>query len=87
MRTFGAAIGVSLVRAYQLALGPFLGGACRFTPSCSTYASEAFSAYGFWRGGWLALRRIGRCHPFASPGVDPVPPAGPHSHPTHTVIH
>ena len=61
------------VRAYQLALSPFMGGACRFEPSCSAYALEAIERHGPLRGMVLALRRIGRCHPFARPGVDPVP--------------
>jgi putative membrane protein insertion efficiency factor len=75
VRIVGATIGVVLVRAYQVLLGPFMGGGCRFTPSCSNYAIEAFTQHGFWRGGWFAIRRIGRCHPFAQPGIDPVPEA------------
>jgi hypothetical protein len=67
-------IGVTLVRAYQLLLSPFAGGACRFHPTCSTYAMEAITAHGLTRGFWLALRRVSRCHPFARPGFDPVPP-------------
>lgn len=67
-----------LVRAYQLLLGPFSGGACRFEPSCSTYAMLAIETHGAWRGIWLATRRVARCHPLATPGFDPVPPhAGP----------
>lgn len=62
------------VRAYQLVLSPFSGGACRFEPSCSHYAVEAVEQHGAVRGFWLALRRLGRCHPFARPGFDPVPP-------------
>lgn len=63
------------VRAYQLAIAPFSGGACRFEPSCSAYALEAIARHGAWRGVWLALRRIGRCHPWAEAGLDPVPAA------------
>ena len=48
---------------------------CRFLPTCSSYAYEAVSVHGALRGGWLALRRIGRCHPWNPGGVDPVPPA------------
>lgn len=61
------------VRGYQLALSPILGGACRYYPSCSAYAIEALERHGALRGGWLALRRIGRCHPFRPGGFDPVP--------------
>lgn len=69
-----------LIRAYQLLLSPLLGGHCRFTPSCSHYASEAIAVHGPARGCWLALKRIGRCHPLCDGGFDPVPPrkdAGP----------
>lgn len=62
-----------LIRAYQLTLSPILGQHCRFTPSCSHYAREAIERHGPWRGGWLALRRIARCHPFCDGGHDPVP--------------
>ena len=61
-----------LVRAYQVGLSPFAGGACRFTPSCSAYALEALERHGAWRGGWMALRRIARCHPWGHHGFDPV---------------
>ena len=67
--------GVTLVRAYQLLFAPFSGGACRFEPSCSTYAIEAIETHGLRRGLWLTLRRVARCHPFAQPGIDPVPRA------------
>jgi len=62
-----------LIRAYQLLLSPFLGSHCRFTPSCSQYAAEAIGRHGALRGTWLALKRIGRCHPFCDGGYDPVP--------------
>jgi putative membrane protein insertion efficiency factor len=62
-----------LIRAYQLLLSPFLGNHCRFTPSCSQYASEAIARHGALRGGWLAIKRIGRCHPLCDGGHDPVP--------------
>jgi uncharacterized protein len=67
-------VGLVIVRAYQLLLSPFAGGACRFTPSCSAYALEAIETHGLLRGLWLAIRRVARCHPFAQPGIDPVPP-------------
>jgi len=67
-------IGILVVRLYQLALGPLMGGACRFNPSCSAYAIGALEEHGLLRGTWLALRRVARCHPLARPGIDPVPP-------------
>ena len=69
-----ARVGILVVRAYQLALAPFAGGACRFDPSCSAYAIAALEEHGLLRGSWLACRRVARCHPFAQPGIDPVPP-------------
>lgn len=62
-----------LIRAYQLLLSPFLGNHCRFTPSCSAYAMEAIDKYGSIKGSWLAIKRIGRCHPLCEGGHDPVP--------------
>jgi len=73
--TWGARAGLVLVRAYQLVLGPLVGGACRFSPSCSEYAVEAIQRHGLIRGLWLATRRVARCHPLSRPGFDPVPPA------------
>ena len=63
-----------VIRAYQLLLAPFAGGACRFEPSCSAYAVSAVETHGAWRGLWLAVRRVGRCHPLGRAGFDPVPP-------------
>lgn len=74
MSAAGVRFGVTLVRAYQLLLSPFAGGACRFEPSCSAYAVIAIEAHGLGRGLLLALGRVARCHPFAEPGFDPVPP-------------
>ncbi|MEE4175651.1 MAG: membrane protein insertion efficiency factor YidD [Xanthomonadales bacterium] len=68
---------LGLIRAYQLILSPIVGYHCRFTPSCSRYATEAIQLHGSARGTWLAIRRIARCHPFCEGGLDPVPrPAG-----------
>jgi putative membrane protein insertion efficiency factor len=65
---------VAVVTAYRRVLSPLLGPRCRFAPTCSAYAVEALTTHGARRGGWLALRRIGRCHPFHPGGHDPVPP-------------
>jgi uncharacterized protein len=61
------------IRFYQSGISPLLPASCRYTPSCSAYALEALERYGARRGGWLALRRLLRCHPFGSSGYDPVP--------------
>ena len=61
------------IRAYQLLLGPVMGGSCRYYPSCSRYAAEAVERHGARRGAWLAVRRVLRCHPFAPGGIDLVP--------------
>lgn len=64
---------VLAVRGYQVAISPLLPPSCRYYPTCSHYAVEALERYGPWRGSWLALRRILRCHPFRPGGFDPVP--------------
>jgi putative membrane protein insertion efficiency factor len=69
------AVLIFLVRAYRATLSPWLGGACRFEPSCSAYALEALRRYGAARGSWMAARRVLRCHPFHEGGADPVPEA------------
>ena len=71
----GARAAVWLIRLYQRTLSRVLPSTCRFTPSCSQYAVEALQQHGFWRGSWLALKRLARCHPFHPGGADPVPPA------------
>jgi putative membrane protein insertion efficiency factor len=64
---------VFLIRCYQAMIRPFLIGACKFHPTCSEYAIEAFYTHGPWRGSILAVRRLVRCHPFSPGGIDPVP--------------
>ncbi len=61
------------VRLYQVMLGPWLGGHCRFHPTCSHYAIEAYRVHGPLRGSWLTVRRLVRCHPLCKGGFDPVP--------------
>ena len=73
IRAAAQTVMVLTVRAYQVAVGPMLPVACHYTPSCSHYAIEALNRHGPWRGGWLAVRRILRCHPFHPGGYDPVP--------------
>lgn len=74
---------LACLRAYKRWISPLLGNNCRFRPSCSNYAMTAIDRFGVLRGGWLALRRIGRCHPLHPGGDDPVPeaPSPPPRHP------
>jgi putative membrane protein insertion efficiency factor len=64
---------ILLIRAYQVVLSPYLGGTCRFLPSCSAYAIEAIATHGALRGSLLTVRRLARCHPLGRAGADPVP--------------
>jgi putative membrane protein insertion efficiency factor len=64
---------IAAIRIYQIVFAPLLAPACRFEPSCSTFAVEAIARRGVVRGSWLALRRIARCHPWGGFGYDPVP--------------
>lgn len=64
---------VLAILLYRITLSPFIGGQCRFEPTCSIYGLTAFRRYGPRRGVWMTLRRIGRCHPFHRGGYDPVP--------------
>jgi putative membrane protein insertion efficiency factor len=64
---------IQLIRLYRFVLSPWLGQHCRFEPSCSTYALTAIRRYGAARGGWLAVKRLSRCHPWHAGGFDPVP--------------
>jgi putative membrane protein insertion efficiency factor len=65
---------IGLLRAYRALISPLYGQVCRYHPSCSAYALEAVTAHGSLKGSWLAVRRLGRCHPWAAGGYDPVPP-------------
>ena len=65
---------VGLIAAYRVLLSPLLGPSCRFYPTCSAYAAEAIETHGALRGTWLAVKRISKCHPWHTGGVDPVPP-------------
>ena len=65
---------IGLLTGYRRFVSPLLGARCRFYPSCSAYALEAVRVHGAARGGWLAARRLSRCHPFHPGGLDPVPP-------------
>ena len=64
---------IFVVRLYQWCVSPFLGAACRFYPTCSHYTTEALERHGLIKGGWLAMKRLLRCHPFGTAGDDPVP--------------
>lgn len=64
---------LAIIRLYQILLSPLLGSSCRFTPTCSQYGVEAIKKFGPFKGGWLTLKRIGRCHPWGKHGPDPVP--------------
>ena len=66
-------VAVAVIRVYQKVLSPLMPPSCRFTPTCSNYAVGAIQRYGLMHGGWLALKRIARCHPWNPGGYDPVP--------------
>ena len=72
MRNPAQFVAIHLLRAYKWAISPMLPVACRYIPTCSEYAMEAVERYGAVRGGWLALMRLLRCHPFVKGGYDPV---------------
>ena len=73
----------ALIHLYRLGISPWLPVQCRFRPTCSDYALEALQRHGLWHGGWLSLRRIGRCHPLTPAAFDPVPPV----HSAHSAPH
>ena len=66
-------VAMALIRLYQLTLSPLLPPSCRYEPTCSHYSYDAIERFGFFKGGWLAIKRISRCHPFHPGGYDPVP--------------
>jgi len=72
-RQWLAWLALASVRAYQIFLGPFFGGSCKFHPSCSRYTYEAIERFGARRGAWLGLKRFLRCRPFSAGGYDPLP--------------
>ena len=63
---------IGVIKFYQYAISPLMGNNCRFHPTCSQYAKEAFERYGFFKGGYLMVRRLVKCHPFHPGGYDPV---------------
>lgn len=73
MSRFFGKIFIFLVRIYQYTISPLFGANCRYTPTCSEYAVKAIKVWGPFKGSWLAIKRISRCHPWGSHGYDPVP--------------
>jgi putative membrane protein insertion efficiency factor len=70
---FARAVAVAPIRLYKGLISPLLPPSCRFQPTCSSYALTSIERFGVARGGWLAIKRIARCHPFSEGGYDPVP--------------
>jgi putative membrane protein insertion efficiency factor len=64
---------VLLIKGYQLLISPLLPPSCRYQPTCSQYAKEALNKYGLFKGGWLTIKRISKCHPWGGSGYDPIP--------------
>lgn len=66
---------IGFLKAYRAVISPLYGQVCKFYPSCSAYALESIQTHGSFKGSWLAIKRLGRCHPWSKGGLDPVPPA------------
>ncbi|MFI2742637.1 membrane protein insertion efficiency factor YidD [Zhouia sp. PK063] len=64
---------IGLIRFYQLFISPLTPASCRFSPTCSTYGLQALKKHGLFKGGWLTIKRISKCHPWGGSGYDPVP--------------
>lgn len=73
LKTIFSKLLIGLVRFYQLAISPWLGSSCRYSPTCSQYMIDAVKEWGPLKGFWLGIKRIGRCHPWGGDGHDPVP--------------
>lgn len=73
-RQIGSLAVITVIRIYQKWISPLLGPHCRFQPTCSHYAIEAFSRFGFLKGCWLTIKRVLKCHPLHQGGKDPIPP-------------
>lgn len=71
---------LGIIHFYRYCISPFIGSRCRFYPTCSTYGLEAIRIHGAFKGGWLTLKRIARCHPLSEGGEDPVPPKSTQCH-------
>ncbi|NLC98866.1 MAG: membrane protein insertion efficiency factor YidD [Actinomycetales bacterium] len=65
---------IGILKVYRAVVSPLYGEVCKFYPSCSSYALESIQTHGSFKGAWLALKRLGRCHPWSKGGIDPVPP-------------
>lgn len=74
-RRIAPSVVIGLIAGYRRFISPLMGDHCRFYPSCSAYTQDAIATHGLASGGWLALRRLARCHPWNPGGIDHVPPA------------
>jgi putative membrane protein insertion efficiency factor len=72
MQAFLSRLVILLIRFYQYGISPYTPGSCRYSPTCSQYGVDAIRKYGPWKGLWLAIKRISRCHPWGGNGYDPV---------------